>query len=89
LPCYEDARRFSDLRGIVTKRTVEQQKRAGKLLAVSLTSVIPRKLLKTAFEQNGQGLILRPRVFYKVGVPRKVLTGVNASLLRTNVTKKI
>jgi hypothetical protein len=44
---------------------------------------------KIAFEQNGQGLILRPRVFYKVGVPRKVLTGVNALLLRTNVTKKI
>ena len=89
MPCYKDARRFSDLRGIDTKRTVEQQKRAGKLLAVSLTSVVPRKLLKTAFEQNGQGLILRPRVFYKVGVPRKVLTGVNALLLRTNVTKKI
>ena len=89
MSCYEDARRFSDLRGIDTKRTVEQQNRAGKFLAVSLTSVVPRKLLKTAFEQNGQGLILRPRVFYKVGVPRKVLTGVNALLLRTNVTKKI
>ena len=89
MPCYEDARRFSDLRGIDTKRTVEQQNRAGKLLAVSLTSVIPGKLLKTAFELNGQGLILRPRAFYKVGVPRKVLTGVNALLLRTNVTKKI
>ena len=89
MPCYKDTRRFSDLRGIYTKRTVEQQKRAGKLLAVSLTSVVPRKLLKTAFEQNGQGLILRPRVFYKVGVPRKVLTGVNTLLLRTNVTKKI
>ena len=89
MPYYEDARRFSDLRGIDTKRTVEQQNRAGKLLAVSLTSVVPRKLLKTAFEQNGQGLILRPRVSYKVGVPRKVLTGVNALLLRTNVTKKI
>ena len=89
MPCYEDARQFSDIRGIVTKSTVEQQNRAGKLLAVSLTSVVPRKLLKTAFEQNGQGLILRPRVFYKVGVPRKVLTGVNALLLRTNVTKKI
>ena len=89
MPCYEDARRFSDLRGIDTKRTVEQQNRAGKLLAVSLTSVVPRKLLKTAFEQNGQGLILRPRVFYKVGVPRKVLPDVNALLLRTNVTKKI
>ena len=89
MSCYEDARRFSDLRGIDTKRTVEQQNRAGKLLAVSLTSVIPRKLLKTAFGPNGQGLISRPRVFYKVGVPRKVLTGVNALLLRTNVTKKI
>ena len=89
MPCYKDARRFSDLRGIDTKRTVEQQKRAGKLLVVSLTSVVPRKLLKTAFEQNGQGLILRPRVFYKVGVPRKVLPDVSALLLRTNVTKKI
>ena len=89
MPCYEDARRFSDLRGIDTKRTVEQQNRAGKLLTVSLTSVVPRKLLKTTFEQNGQGLILRPRVFYKVGVLLKVLTGVNALLLRTNVTKKI
>jgi hypothetical protein len=89
LPCCEDARRFSYLRGIDTKRTVEQQNRAGKRLAVSLTSVVPRKLLKTAFEQNGQGLILKLRVFYKVGVPRKVLTGVNALLMRTNVTKKI
>ena len=89
MPCYKDARRFSDLRGIDTKRTVEQQNRAGKLLAVSLTSVVLEKLLKTAFEQNGQGLILRPRVSYKVGAPRKVLTGVNALLLRTNVTKKI
>ena len=89
MPCYEDARRFSDLRGIDTKRTVEQQNRAGKLLAVSLTSVVPRKLLKTVFDQNGQVLILRPRVFYKVGVLRKVLPGVNALLLRTNVTKKI
>ena len=89
MSCYEDARRFSGLRGIDTKRTVEQQNRAGKLLAVSLTSVIPRKLLKTAFEPNGQGLILRLRVFYKVGVPSKVLSGVNALLLRTNVTKKI
>jgi hypothetical protein len=54
LPCYENACRFSDLKGFDTKRTVEQQNRAGKLLAVSLTSVVPRKLLKTAFEQNGQ-----------------------------------
>ena len=89
MSCYEDARRFSDLRGIDTKRTVEQQNRAGKFLAVSLTSVVPRKLLKTAFEQNGQGLISRPRVSYKVGGPRKVLTGLNALLLWTNVTKKI
>ena len=89
MSCYEDARRFSCLRGIDTKRIVEQQNRAGKLLAVSSTSVVPRKLLRIAFEQNGQGLILRSRVFYKVGVPRKVLTGVNALLIRTNVTKKI
>ena len=80
---------FQTSGGIDTKRTVEQQNRAGKLRAVSLTLVVPRKLLRTAFEQNGQGLILRPRVFYKVGVPRKVLPDVNALLLRTNVTKKI
>ena len=89
MPCYKDARRLSDLRGIDTERTVGLQNRAGKLLAVSLTSVVPRKLLKTAFEQNGQGLILRPRVFYKVGVPRKVIPDINALLLRSNVTKKI
>ena len=89
MPCYKDARRLSDLRGIDTERTVGQQNRAGKLLAVSLTSVVPRKLLKTTLEQNGQGLILRPRVFYKVGVPRKVIPDINALLLRSNVTKKI
>ena len=45
--------------------------------------------MKSAFEQNGQGLILRLRIFYQVGISRKVQTSVDATLPRTNVIKKI
>lgn len=45
--------------------------------------------MKSALEQNGQGLILMLRMFYQVGISHKVRTSVDATLTRTNVTKKI
>ena len=45
--------------------------------------------MKSALEQKGQGLILRLRIFYQVGVSHKIRTSVDAWLPRTNFTKKI
>ena len=45
--------------------------------------------MKSAPEQNGQGLILMLRMFCQVGISHKVRTSVDATLTRTNVTKKI
>lgn len=45
--------------------------------------------MKRALGQNGQGLILMLRMFYEVGISHKVRTSVDATLTRTNVTKKI
>ena len=45
--------------------------------------------MKSALEQNGQGLILRLRIFYQVDISYKVRTSVDATLPRTNVTEKI
>ena len=45
--------------------------------------------MKSGLEQNGQDLILMLRMFYQLGISQKVRTSVDATLTRTNVTKKI
>ena len=73
----------------IPKALLYNKTEQGSFFCFSNFSYFKKTAIKSALEQNGQGLILGPRLSYKVGVPHKVLIRVDDILPRTNVTKKI
>ena len=74
---------------VVPQALLYNKTERGSFCYFSNVSYFKKAAMKSALEQNGQGLILTLRMFYQVGISHKVRTSVDATLTRTNVTKKI